>query len=169
MAGSHRLTSPLPPNTPPAQPAPVASRRKPPTAGRLALFAAGVVVGGFVGFGIGAGSSSDSTATAAVATPTATRTVTVTPKAQATRKPKPLPSPITVEDGVWTVGEDIKAGTYKLAEPVTGHTCYWTIYRSGSNQSHIIQIDAVQGGRPTVTLRAGQDFDSQTCGTWERQ
>jgi hypothetical protein len=74
----------------------------------------------------------------------------------------------TVGDGTWTVGTDIEAGTDRAAAAV-GSTCYWGIYRSGSNGSDIIENDIPGGGRPVVTLSTGQDFNSTRCGKWERQ
>ncbi|WP_018762347.1 hypothetical protein [Arthrobacter sp. 135MFCol5.1] len=74
----------------------------------------------------------------------------------------------TVGDGTWTVGADIEPGTYRAAAAV-GSTCYWGIYRSGSNGSDIIENDIPGGGRPVVTLSAGQDFNSTRCGRWEKQ
>lgn len=72
-----------------------------------------------------------------------------------------------VGEGVWTVGVDIEPGTYRTVEPVSS-TCYWGIYRTGSNGEDIVANDIVTGGRPTVTLSEGQDFQSD-CGTWRRQ
>ena len=74
----------------------------------------------------------------------------------------------TIGDGTWTVGTDIEAGTYRAAGEV-GSTCYWGIYRSGSNGSDIIENDIPGGGRPVVTLSTGQDFNSTRCGKWEKQ
>lgn len=74
----------------------------------------------------------------------------------------------TVSDGTWTVGSDIEPGTYRAAAAV-GSTCYWGIYRSGSNGDDIIENDIPGGGRPVVTLSQGQDFNSTRCGKWEKQ
>ncbi len=74
----------------------------------------------------------------------------------------------TIGDGTWTVGADIEPGTYRAAAAV-GSTCYWGIYRSGSNGGDIIENDIPGGGRPVVTLSAGQDFNSTRCGKWEKQ
>ena len=74
----------------------------------------------------------------------------------------------TVGDGTWTVGKDIEPGTYRAAAAV-GSTCYWGIYQSGTNGSTIIENDIPGGGRPVVTLSAGQDFNSTRCGKWEKQ
>jgi len=74
----------------------------------------------------------------------------------------------TIGDGTWTVGKDIEPGTYRAAAAV-GSTCYWGIYQSGTNGSKIIENDIPGGGRPAVTLSAGQDFNSTRCGKWEKQ
>lgn len=74
----------------------------------------------------------------------------------------------SISDGTWTVGEDIKAGTYRTASAVSSR-CYWGIYRSGSNGSDIIDNDIPKGGRPTVTLSKGQDFKSSNCGDWQKK
>ena len=74
----------------------------------------------------------------------------------------------TIGDGTWTVGSDIEPGTYRAAAAV-GSTCYWGIYRSGSNGGDIIENDIPGGGRPVVTLSPGQDFNSTRCGKWEKQ
>lgn len=74
----------------------------------------------------------------------------------------------TVGEGTWTVGVDIAAGTYRSEDSV-GSRCYWGIYRTGTNGSDIIENDIPGGGRPTVTLSAGQDFTSRRCGTWIKQ
>lgn len=70
----------------------------------------------------------------------------------------------TISEGIWTVGVDIKPGTYRTKE--SPYDCYWAIYTSGTNQGDIIQNDLVDGGRPTVTLKEGQDFETSGCGEW---
>lgn len=74
----------------------------------------------------------------------------------------------TISDGTWTVGTNVSPGTYTTAADV-GSSCYWGIYRSGSNGDDILQNDLPGGGRPTVTLSEGQDFKSSRCGKWEKQ
>lgn len=97
---------------------------------------------------------------------TATPTTPTTSAAVATTAPAPEPKP-TIDEGVWTVGVDFPAGTYRVAVPVSD-SCYWEITKSGTNGDDIIANDIVEGGRPTVTLRKGQDFTSKRCGTWEK-
>lgn len=74
----------------------------------------------------------------------------------------------TITEGTWTVGVDIQPGTYRASANVSS-SCYWGIYRTGSNGSDIIENDIVNGGRPSVTLSAGQDFTTTRCGSWLRQ
>lgn len=74
----------------------------------------------------------------------------------------------TIYEGTWTVGVDIEPGVYRTTAEV-GSTCYWGIYRTGSNGSDIIENDIVSGGRPSVTLSVGQDFETNRCGTWLKQ
>jgi hypothetical protein len=74
----------------------------------------------------------------------------------------------TIKEGTWTVGADIQPGTYRAVSDVSS-TCYWGIYRSGSNGSDIIDNDIVSGGRPSVTLSVGQDFKTSRCGSWLKQ
>lgn len=74
----------------------------------------------------------------------------------------------SVDSGVWTVGSDIKAGTYRTKESV-GSDCYWAVLQTGTNGSDIVDNGIPGGGRPTVTVKKGQDFESQRCGTWVKQ
>lgn len=74
----------------------------------------------------------------------------------------------TVTDGTWVVGTDIEPGTYRASADV-GSSCYWGIYKSGTNGGTIIENDLPGGGRPSVALAPGQDFKSSRCGSWEKQ
>lgn len=94
-----------------------------------------------------------------IAAPAKTVTVTYTPT--------PAEDEL-IQDGVWVVGDDIKAGTYRTIETV-GEDCYWKITRSGTNGDDIINNDIPGGGRPRVTLQKGQDFATRDCGVWERE
>ena len=76
------------------------------------------------------------------------------------------PAVATIVDGMWTIGEDAPAGTYKVV--AAGDTCYWAILKSGTNGSDIVD-NHLGGGNLRVTLKAGQDFETKRCGTWVRQ
>lgn len=73
-----------------------------------------------------------------------------------------------ITEGTWTVGVDLQPGTYRTTEAVSG-SCYWGIYRSGTNGDDILQNDIVTGGFPTVTLSESQDFTTTRCGSWDLQ
>ena len=66
------------------------------------------------------------------------------------------------------VGRDVAPGTYTTSQAVTGD-CFWEITRSGTNGGDIVENDIVQGGFPTVTLSAGQDFTNNRCGTFVKK
>jgi len=138
----------------------------------------------FIGIGLGGvGKSEGTTGTAATSTVTATVTkagaagspvtapaVTVTVTVTAPAAPAaPPPGPVaSVGDGVYVVGQDMQPGTYRVSAAVTDG-CYWAITKSGSNGADIVQNDLPKGGFPQVTVKAGQDFDSERCGTWVKK
>lgn len=157
--------------TPPTLPAQPVKRVGGPSALILSLIGAGLLLlGCCTGFGIGsAGEPEPKTVTLSSPSPVIQYLPAPSTAAQTSAAPAPAPTKAataTIEPGIWTVGEDIAAGTYKLREAHMG-TCYWTIYKTGTNQSDIVEIDIVTGGRPSVTLKRGHDFDSD-CGTWVR-
>lgn len=92
-------------------------------------------------------------------------TVTAAPSASAAPATPAAPAVPTVTDGTWTVGEDMPAGTYKTTG--SSDDCYWAILKSGTNGADIIKND-IGGGNLRVTLKAGQDFKTQRCGTWTK-
>lgn len=70
----------------------------------------------------------------------------------------------SVSDGVWQVGKDIEAGTYRATSPV-GDDCYWEVKAGDS----IVQNDIPGGGYPEVTVTDGQQLKIYSCGTFARQ
>lgn len=147
---------------------------QPATSSRKRVWLGAAVVLGAVmvafccGLGIGGSSGGDPQV---ITTPTPVKVIeylpapSAAPVASSAAPAAPTKAaPAVIEEGTWTVGEDFPAGTYKLQTAVTS-TCYWGIYKSGTNQGTIIENDIVTGGRPTVTLKRGQDFES-SCGTW---
>lgn len=72
-------------------------------------------------------------------------------------------------DGTYHVGEDIPAGTYRLEVAATKQDlCYWSKSRDAEG-SDIISNDIGGVGRLQVTLKSGQWFESNRCGTWVRR
>jgi hypothetical protein len=84
-----------------------------------------------------------------------------------TSKPKRQPVQLTDEDTPGHVGEDFPAGTYRVTQNVAGANCYWL--KSKDAEGDVIIDNAVpMGGRPQVTLKKGQWFTSERCGTWTK-
>ncbi len=73
-------------------------------------------------------------------------------------------------DGVFVVGEDIKAGTYKTTGPAASGigACYYAFKRGTGSDADIIDNNLVQGPA-TVTVRVGQIFETRSCSKWKRQ
>lgn len=72
----------------------------------------------------------------------------------------------SISDGVWQVGKDIDAGTYRATSEVGSH-CYWSVTVSGSDD--IVQNDIPGGGYPQVTVSDGQQLKLMDCGTFAKQ
>lgn len=70
----------------------------------------------------------------------------------------------SVSAGVWQVGKDIEAGTYRATSPV-GDDCYWEVKAGDS----IVQNDIPGGGYPEVTVTDGQQLKIYSCGTFAKQ
>jgi putative hemolysin len=120
---------------------------------------------------------SSGTPTAAAPTVTTTATVTVaapavtvmaTPTVTVTVTAQPPAPAVAIPTGTWTVGTDIAPGVYKVIAAIT-QRCYWAITKTGSNGDDIVANDNVEGGKPQVTLKVGQDFESGVgCGGWQK-
>lgn len=72
----------------------------------------------------------------------------------------------TIGDGVWQVGKDIDAGTYRATSEVGG-SCYWEVSNPSTND--IIQNDIPGGGFPEVTVSNGQQLKISDCKTFAKQ
>ena len=146
---------------------------------RNVLLGCAFIITLMIGVGIGGASNAPSPS---AAPPTVTKTVegptqivpggtvTVTgPTVRVTVTPKVAPPPAiadTIEDGLWEVGVDVQIGQYKTLKAIeSGSTCYWQISPVGKPDT-IIDNAIVTGGRPIVTIKKGQTFESQGCGVW---
>ena len=72
----------------------------------------------------------------------------------------------TIGDGVWQVGKDIDAGTYRATREV-GSRCYWSISNPATDD--ILQNDLPGGGFPEVTVSDGQQLKIANCSTFTKQ
>jgi hypothetical protein len=128
----------------------------------------GGIVGGVVG------GSGNGTATTAEPNPTVTVSQTVTETAEAkpaSKAPSPKkttePEPkSTISDGVHEVGVDVKAGQYEINVP-EGALCYWE-RRIGDAISDSTSRYKEGPARLSVTLKKGEVFETEDCGTWTR-
>jgi hypothetical protein len=131
----------------------------------------GGIVGGIVG------GSGNGTATTAEpnATVTVSQTVTKTAEAKpASKAPSPKkttePEPkSTISNGIHEVGVDVKAGQYKTNVP-EGELCYWERSRGADDISDSTSTSTYKEGpaRQSVTLKKGESFETEDCGTWKR-
>lgn len=126
----------------------------------LAACGAGIAFGSFIAQPEASTSSADSAATIGQAPPGHSMI-------NGTPTPRVIEAAPEVDDGVWTVGVDLPAGKYRTTEAVSSD-CYWSITKTGTNGSDIVQNGIPGGGRPSVTLKKGQDFETQRCGTWRK-
>jgi len=138
-----------------------------------------------VGLTVGAGGDPDARAVSSSPAPTVTVSMPGEPGAEVTVTAPPVtvtkpaapaktvtaPQPkaaAAIEEGTWEVGVDVAAGRYKTTEAVdSAGMCYWKITTTGKPDD-IVDNDIVTGGRPTVTLKKGQDFTTQDCGPWTK-
>lgn len=65
-------------------------------------------------------------------------------------------------DGVYEVGVDVVAGTYKAGG---GSNCYWARLEAGSQD---ILDNHIGGGQVVATLNEGELFESSGCGEWTK-
>ena len=77
------------------------------------------------------------------------------------------PTLTTIQDGTWTVGVDMPAGTWRTDREVDVN-CYWVVTVTGSNGTEQVSAGRVGGGHATVPVEVGQDFYSEQCGTWSK-
>ncbi|MEV4291553.1 hypothetical protein AB0K40_39115 [Nonomuraea bangladeshensis] len=66
-------------------------------------------------------------------------------------------------DGSYTVGDDIKPGTYRTNKRITD--CYWERSTPGGSIIANNFISNAPAG-VTVTVRSGEGFTSRNCGNW---
>jgi hypothetical protein len=92
-------------------------------------------------------------------------THSVSPRTAVKAKPKVVT--LADEDTPGQVGDDFPAGTYRTTASVAGLDCYW-MKSSDAEGSNIVDNGLPGGGRPQVTLKKGQWFTSERCGTWQR-
>ena len=104
---------------------------------------------------------------AASPTPQGTAEPTSEPTAEPTPEPSAAPVFATIDDGTWTVGSDISAGTYRLREPA--NSCYWARLKGfDGSLSDIIANDNVSGYGVVTIAKTDKGFETNGCGEWSK-
>ncbi|GAA2760145.1 hypothetical protein [Actinopolymorpha rutila] len=152
---------------------------KPPKKKRRWPFVLAAPLAFFLGIAIGASGGDTATATAE-AEPTPAKTVEVTVPGPTKTVKVPVPGPtVTVTakpagpsgsipgDGVFLVGSDIKAGTYRAGND--SGNCYWARLSGTSGELGDILANDNPSGPALVTIRSSDKaFSSARCGEWTR-
>lgn len=129
----------------------------------LAVCCSGIIVAVATGGKPRAGASTEATQAPLTSNPESAAEPST--KASAAAPAKPVKPVVKIDaDTLVHVGEDVPAGTYRVPVSVDGD-CYW-MKSTDAEGGNIIANDIVQGGRPQVSLKAGQWFTSQRCGEW---
>jgi hypothetical protein len=83
-----------------------------------------------------------------------------------TAEPNPTVAVSQINDGIHEVGVDVKAGQYKTSVP-EGAFCYWERSR-GDPISDSTSSYKEGPAHLSVTLKKGESFDTEDCGTWQK-
>lgn len=80
---------------------------------------------------------------------------------------EPAPAKATMDEGTYEIGVDAPAGRYKT---VAEDSCYWKRSKddSGTLDSILANDNVNDGARASVTVKKGEFFTSEGCGTWTK-
>ena len=102
---------------------------------------------------------------------TVTSSVEVTKTVTVTLPPPPSAPKTTIEtDGMYRVGTDIAAGTYRSGgnSPEGESDCYWARLRS-LNSTDIINSDIGTGPQEVTIQPSDRAFVTHSCQTWQKE
>lgn len=136
------------------------------TGRRRALIVAAAVAAGLVALACANPSTDDPAQSQQDASNRAAATATsaAAPTAQTTTAAptKTSPAPVTLTNGVYTIGEDAPAGRYKVTERAPAD-CYW----SRTKGQDIID-NGLGGGFPSFTTKTGETVEIMGCPDFAR-
>ncbi len=113
----------------------------------------------------GGSSSSSSTTTKPTSPPSTTAAPATTTPPAATPTTEAKGKFVTFGDGTYTVGETVKAGTYRATGP--GFNCYWERLKGFSGSLDDIIANNNTGDPSVVTISpSDKGFRTSGCGTW---
>jgi len=107
-----------------------------------------------------------------VSVPTTAPQQRATTTAAAPASALPLGAATSVRDGTYEVGKDIAAGRYKTAGPPTKTTirnCRWQSAKDDSGELRSIISSGDTQGAGSVTVKAGEFFQTSGGCTWTKQ
>lgn len=159
-----------------------------PKKSRTWAWALGVVAAFTVGIGAGAGSADHDAVPATQAAPatvtapaetitlpaeTIVETMTAAPETVVeTVAPAPPVEATnaagTIGEGVWRVGTDVEAGTYRTTGPDSSGLgmCYWARASDPSGEFNSLITNGILEGPGVVTIEDGEVFTSNGCNPW---
>ena len=107
-----------------------------------------------------------------VSVPTTAPQQRATTTAAAPAAAAPVGAATSVRDGTYEVGKDIAAGRYKTAGPPTNATikdCYWQSAKDDSGELRSIISSGDTQGPGSVTVKAGEFFQTSGGCAWTKQ
>jgi hypothetical protein len=107
-----------------------------------------------------------------VSVPTTAPQQRATTTAAAPASALPVGAATSVRDGTYEVGKDIAAGRYKTAGPPTNatiRTCRWQSAKDDSGELRSIISSGDTQGPGSVTVKAGEFFQTSGGCTWTKQ
>jgi hypothetical protein len=107
-----------------------------------------------------------------VSVPTTAPQQRATTTAAAPASAPPVGAATSVRDGTYEVGKDIAAGRYKTAGPPTNATirnCRWQSAKDDSGELRSIISSGDTQGPGSVTVKAGEFFQTSGGCTWTKQ
>ena len=150
-----------------------ATNRGPALAGVITSgVAAAVCVLGLVITAVGAATAPSSQPPRNVSVPTTAPQQRATTTAAVPAAAAPVGAATSVRDGTYEVGKDISAGRYKTAGPPTKATirnCRWQSAKDDSGELRSIISSGDTQGPGSVTVKAGEFFQTSGGCTWTKQ
>lgn len=99
-------------------------------------------------------------------TSTAARSADLQAREEAVIEAEKLAASRSFAGGQVLVGDQVEPGTYRTG-PLSD-SCYYAWMSGTTADADIIDNNIVQEGTATVTLSAGEHFESSRCGTWTK-
>ena len=126
---------------------------------------AALSLGGIIGNIGDTAPTAEPSATATASEPKSAPSASKAPEAKKTSEPV---AESTMGEGTYQIGVDAKPGRYKTQVPQDSGNCYWARMKDdrGGLDSIIANDNVNAGARVSITVKQGEFFNSNGCGTW---